>query len=198
MPTIETFVAALVDAFTDGGYGTGWEDLVEIGAVLREAKSPEAFISTLRGETSQRWAEWAGTLGLPRPTPEEIETILTEVGDILAPYADIPVTTIIGYSVERDHAARRFVDGAPPRSRIAVGKRQPIERDADQNAFIDALLRDGFRFDMTYAEWVSADRNVIGRMSWDENSVWLHAPLPSTERLRYTPRPPATEYGGSM
>jgi hypothetical protein len=180
MPTtIESLASTLVDAFTDGGYCTGWEKLTGISDILRGATTVDEFGSRLRDEPLSRWQEWAETLTVAPPSSDDIEAIVAEVSDILAPLAGLPVTVVIEHTVKRDRSSRRFVEGAP---------RRVSERDADQIAFIAALLRDGFRFDVTHAEWVSADGNIIGRMSWDDDAVWLRQPLPVTERLRYTRR----------
>jgi hypothetical protein len=178
---IDTIATALVDAYTDGGHCTGWEELDAIGEVLNSGDGSVAgFVSVLRDTPTSRWNAWASELGVTRLSAVQVKRVIDEVANILAPIASIPVVTVVGHGVERDTSSRRFVDGTPPRV--------SPEKDPDRLAFAAALLRDGFRFDMTYGEWVSADGNVIGRVSSDNTGVWLSKPLPSTEKIRFTPR----------
>lgn len=177
---VSTFTSTLVDAWTDGGYGTGWENLHDIDDVLREGQTVEGFLTALRGVSAFRWNTWAEQIGVAHLSQTQIKSVIVDVGEILAPLADLPVTTVVGHGVKRDDSSRRFVGGMPPRV--------SPETDQARRAFATELLRDGFRFDMTYAEWVSADGNTIGRISSDDEGVWLSKPLPSTEKLRFVPR----------
>lgn len=65
---------------------------------------------------------------------------------------------------------RTFISGAPATT----------PRPDFYHEYVRRLLADGWRFDMTAAEWVSPDGRQMGRVSWTEDHISLRTPTTSS------------------